>query len=104
MNNSATLDLMKSVNNLISDNRFVYKSKFDHFPKDAKFGNIITKDGFLYLFTNNKWGKWEKIDIFTSTLNSHKTTATASIYPKLCTQCGAPLHSNKCRFCDTEYC
>lgn len=22
---------------------------------------------------------------------------------KICTQCGATLHGNKCRFCDTEF-
>ena len=24
-------------------------------------------------------------------------------HPRVCSQCGAPLHGNKCEYCNTEY-
>ena len=27
----------------------------------------------------------------------------ANHHPRVCSQCGAPLHGNKCEYCNTEY-
>lgn len=43
--------------------------------------------------------------IDTSDKDSTITPATKNVVPKLtnCKNCGAPLHSNRCEFCDTQY-
>ena len=39
---------------------------------------------------------------FKGIVGSPKTIALRK-KPRLCTQCGAPLHGNKCEYCRTEY-
>ena len=41
-------------------------------------------------------------DAFKGIVGSHKKIALRK-KPRLCTQCGAPLHGDKCEYCRTEY-
>jgi len=41
-------------------------------------------------------------DAFKGIVGGPKTIALRK-KPRLCTQCGAPLHGNKCEYCNTEY-
>lgn len=41
-------------------------------------------------------------DAFKGIVGSPKTIALRK-KPRMCTQCGAPLHGDKCEYCRTEY-
>lgn len=41
-------------------------------------------------------------DAFKGIVGSPRTIALRK-KPRLCTQCGAPLHGDKCEYCRTEY-
>ena len=99
MSNNAQLELMKSIHSITMPS-FKFIGRFNTLPKEANIGDLCEINGDYYV-CNDKW-----IDIgATATQPDYPTTATVEkMKPRLCTQCGAPLHSNKCRFCDTEYC
>lgn len=100
MSNNAQLELMKSIHSIIMPS-FKYIGSFTSLPKKANMGDLCKMSGAHYVYDNNKW-----INIgATATQPYYPTTATVEkMKPRICTQCGAPLHSNKCEFCDTEYC
>ena len=48
----------------------------------------------VYLHNDNNWVK------LTSLTNNPRPERK---HPRICTQCGSPLHGYKCEYCDTEY-
>ena len=100
MANNAALDLMKNIHSITMPG-FKYIGSFTSLPKKANIGDLCKMSGAYYFYSDNKW-----IDVGDATTQPYyPTTITVEkMKPRLCTQCGAPLHNNKCEFCDTEYC
>ena len=102
MANSAALELMRSIKDItsVTVSGFKYMGKVDKLPEKSNIGDVYSCNGKNYVYNNG----WTEMG-FTATQPDYPTTVTVEkMKPRLCTQCGAPLHSSKCRFCDTEYC
>lgn len=72
------------------------------FPKESYDGELFlqldTKKMFKYSASTHTW---EELSL--SSLSSQSETSTKPLTAQICTQCGAPLHGNRCEYCDTEY-
>lgn len=69
----------------------------DDFPSEANNGDMLVKDGCVYMYQDSK-DEWVEMDSLDDT-----TTEAKHDYPTTCTHCGAPLHSHKCEYCGCEY-
>lgn len=68
---------------------------------DRKDGDVgVDNDGHEYIWWNGSWNPMSKIDTVDSL--GYRNEAK-HMYPKICTRCGAQMHSFVCEFCGTEY-
>ena len=91
------------MNNTLLDSSLLTSSMFfvgSTFPEDPKPGDAVCKDGVIYLYTGTSWDGLEAIEDLS--IRSNTPTET-ELKPKICIRCGAPMHTNKCEYCKTEY-
>jgi hypothetical protein len=67
--------------------------------KKYNFGDVVIKNGNTYIYTLEGW------ELICKAPSSPTTTPTPKFEyrPKICPQCGAPFHGNKCEYCGTEF-
>ena len=58
----------------------------------------------VYMYVNNEWLKAADSSYDTTPITKANKRISKKIpYPSICKNCGAPLHSYTCEFCNTEY-
>lgn len=75
---------------MIKEKVFIKASEYV-LSRKAFQGEVLMKDGILYVFYDNNW-----IDIG----GQEKELETK---PMICKCCGAPYHGTQCDYCGTEY-
>ena len=72
-------------------------TSFQGFPKESYDGELFlqldTKKMFKYSASTHTW---EELSL--SSLSSQSETSTKPLTAQICTQCGAPLHGNRCEY------
>lgn len=90
--NSAIQALSQNVHILINE-----------FPDKPHVGDITIKNDKIYCYgTDSKFIPISSTIAETKVASYQENTDKKPI-AKICTQCGATLQGNKCRFCDTEF-
>jgi len=89
------------------DTILIYKGHIvvDYAKKNPLIGDVCIKDNKIYLYSSkNKWELMENTIPTNDTIYYTETNFKLhKLKPKICSCCGAPLRSNKCAYCDTEY-
>ena len=85
MSNSAMLNYIGTIK---------YLGSMKDLSTKGRLGDICTYNGQQYVYNSTEW---EPFGTDTIIYSDYKT------YPKICSQCGAPLFSNTCEYCGTRY-
>ena len=85
------MDLLNFESSVFNLNTSInYRGEYETLPTTGKYGDLIYYDGVYYVCGGNDWDP----------VNDIKQT---HIDPQICSRCGAPLHGNRCEYCETEY-
>lgn len=69
------------------------------FPPDASIGSVCLKNDTLYINTQQDNPQWEIL------ATAYSEPEVKYLKPELaiCECCGAPLHGDRCEYCDSTY-
>ena len=82
----------------IIPNTFQYIGGIQNLETTARQGDIAHYMDNTYVYMSDEW-----LPLFDDSLEPSRVEYEHIAYPKICSQCGAPLFSCQCEYCGTMY-